>query len=46
MVTRDVPAVGTIPPPFALPNADGTLISLAELHREKLALIVFHRGWW
>ena len=46
MERRDVPALGTIPPPFELPSADGTLISLANLHRERLALIVFYRGWW
>ncbi len=46
MERREVPALEAIPPSFVLPNDDGMPISLAQLHRETLALIVFYRGWW
>jgi hypothetical protein len=46
MRTPDPPEPGGIPPPFDLPDPDGRIVSLSELHRETLALVVFYRGWW
>jgi peroxiredoxin len=46
MDSQAVPAAGTTPPGFELPNTEGDVISLARLHDGGSALLVFYRGWW
>lgn len=42
----NAPAIGTALPGFVLPDQDGRLVDLRELHRNRPAVIVLHRGHW
>ncbi len=39
-------AVGTPAPEFALPDSEGSTVSLAALRAGGPVLLVFYRGWW
>ena len=45
-VGADAPQVGEPMPPFALPDQDGALVSLDDLHRDGPVAVVFNRGHW
>ncbi|WP_296676749.1 peroxiredoxin-like family protein [Novosphingobium sp.] len=43
---QGAPAAGEMFPPFMLPDHEGRLADLAQLHRDRPLVIVFHRGHW
>jgi peroxiredoxin len=45
-VGAEAPQVGEAMPPFALPDHEGRLVSLAEILERGPAVIAFHRGHW
>jgi peroxiredoxin len=43
---KDAPKVGEALPPFMMPDHDGHLVSLSDLHADGPLVVVFHRGHW
>lgn len=42
----EAPAIDETLPPFMMPDHDGRLVTLAQLHADRPLVIVFHRGHW